>query len=91
MLKIIFWVITIYFLYRLVFNFIIPVWRVSSKMRRQVREFQDTVNARQGYTNTSANANGFNTTAEPEPKKKKEGEYIEFEEITSEETRNPKL
>ena len=82
MLKIIFWVITIYFLYRLVFNFIIPVWRVSSKMCSQVREFQENVNARQGYTNTQGSANGFNTsTAEPQPKKEKEGEYIEFEEI----------
>lgn len=81
MLKIIFWVITIYFLYRLVFNFIIPVWRVSSKMRSQVREFQENVNARQGYTHAQGTANGFNTTAEPQPKKEKEGEYIEFEEI----------
>lgn len=89
MLKIIFWVITIYFLYRLVFNFIIPVWRVSSKMRHQVREFQETMNARQGHSNPTGNANGFNTTPDPTPKK--EGEYIEFEEITSEETRNSKL
>lgn len=68
--------LAIYFLYRFIFNFILPVYRVSKKMKGQMRDFQSKMNQ---------NGQGF----KPKPpnqepasgKSAKEGEYIDFEEI----------
>ena len=76
MLRYIFWFLTIYFLYRLVFNFIIPVWRVSRQMKGQVRDFQDKMNA-QNEAPTSSHPNTEAKSRQPE----KEGDYIDFEEV----------
>lgn len=79
MLKFIFWFLTIYFLYRLVFNFIIPVMRVSRQMKGQVREFQDQMNARNQQASASQPAS--NQSASSSQPKAREGDYIDFEEI----------
>jgi hypothetical protein len=78
MLRYIFWFLTIYFLYRLVFNFIIPVWRVSRQMKGQVRDFQDRMSAQNEAAPTSSP-----NTAQPQPKPatEKKGDYIDFEEV----------
>ena len=78
MLRYIFWFLTIYFLYRLVFNFIIPVWRVSRQMKGQVRDFQDRMSAQNGAAPTSS-AN--NAQPQPNPATEKKGDYIDFEEV----------
>jgi hypothetical protein len=64
----------IYALYRVIFDFIIPVVRVSGEMKKKMREFQ----------------NNMNQTTEPEDpiksskdNKKKTGDYIDFEEVKS--------
>jgi hypothetical protein len=68
--------LAIYFLYRFIFNFIIPIYRVSKKMKGQMRDFQSQMNQ---------NGQGFQPNPprqEPAPgKSTKEGEYIDFEEI----------
>ncbi len=65
----------IYILYKLIFEFIIPVYQSTKKIRKQFGEMhakmQQDMNA---YENRK-------TTAEPQPKVKKEGDYIEFEEV----------
>ena len=74
MLRYIILMLVIYGLYRLIFNFIIPVIRVSNKMRKQVREFQN-------------NMHNPNNDAEPaqqpasKTKQKTKGDYIDFEEV----------
>lgn len=78
MLKYIFWFLTIYFLYRLVFNFIIPVMRVSRQMKGQVRDFQDQMNARNQQATSQSTNTRTETNSQPKPK---EGDYIDFEEI----------
>ena len=75
MLRYIFWFLTIYFLYRLVFNFIIPVWRVSRQMKGQVREFQDRMSAQNEAPPVPPN------TAQPKQPTEKKGDYIDFEEV----------
>ena len=40
MLRVILWILLGYFLYKFVFGFLVPVFRVSRQMKRQVRDFQ---------------------------------------------------
>jgi hypothetical protein len=66
----------IYFLYRLVFDFIIPIYRSSKKVKEHMEEMQhrmqDSLHQQQRHANT------------PPPEKAKrvrEGEYIDYEEV----------
>jgi len=77
MLRYIFWFLTIYFLYRLVFNFIIPVWRVSRQMKGQVRDFQEKMNAQ----NASAAQPQSTPANKPTQSAATKGDYIDFEEV----------
>ncbi len=74
MLKFILWSILIYGLIRFIFNFLIPVVRTASQMKKQVREFQDKMNAENQYNNAQASQ----PKASPRPKSE---DYIDFEEV----------
>ena len=67
-------VFLIYILYKLIFEFIIPVYQSTKKIRKQFGEMQSKMQQ-------DLDAYGKKPTAEPEARKKKEEEYIEFEEI----------
>ena len=69
-------VISLYFLYRLVFHLIVPVFMVARKMKQQVRNFNDQMQS--GFQET-ANP-GSRPNPEPSPEVKA-GEYIDFEEV----------
>jgi|GEM_PF-814891 hypothetical protein len=74
------WGIVIYCVIKVLFNFVIPLIRVTSRMRRQVREFQRQANAEgdgQFQNYQSQNRSSGNQSAG----KQKVGEYIDFEEI----------
>ena len=76
--------IIIYLLVRFVFNFVIPLFRVTKQMRDQVKEFQDRMNEQQQYQRTSGpdTATGVHSTPKDSRRQKKPaGEYIDFEEI----------
>jgi uridine kinase len=75
MIRIIIWAIVAYCLYKLVFDFLIPVFRVTRRMKRQVREFQRQANGQ------FENYQKDNIRPGQEPPAQKEGEYIDFEEI----------
>lgn len=75
----------LYFLYRLVFDFIIPVYRSTKKVRKHMRDIQSRMQERsqqeqqqQNYANPSPR---FRETSKP--KKEKKGEYIDYEEVES--------
>jgi len=71
LLRAILWILLIYFIYKFIFDFILPIAQVSTKMNRKVKDFweqQDTV--RQPSQTTHADT--------PKPKS---GDYIDFEEI----------
>lgn len=76
-LEIILEVLFLYFLYRLVFDFIIPVYRSSKKIHRNIKEMhgkmQDHLRQQQQQQQ--------NNTPPPTSHKVKEGEYIEYEEV----------
>lgn len=65
----------IYFLYRLVFDFIIPIYRSSKKVKEHMEEMQhrmqDTLRQQQRHAN-----------APPQKAKPvRDGEYIDYEEV----------
>jgi hypothetical protein len=68
--------IALYVLYKLVFNFIVPVYKTTTQVKQQFRNMHD---------NMRQHANNFQEQQEPESKKEKAtasvGEYIDFEEV----------
>ena len=77
MLRYLFYAFLIYLAYRLIFHFIIPVYRTSKQMKKQFHEMhnrmQDHVNQQQGYQQSP--------TPKPGDKKEHAGDYIDFEEL----------
>lgn len=75
-LRYIIWIFVIYALYRLIFNFIIPVVRVSGEMKKKMREFNDTINQQQ-------HSQPDDSLKHSSSAKQKDGDYIDFEEVKS--------
>ena len=77
MLRFLLYAFLIYLAYRLVFHFIIPVYKTTRQVKKQFREMhsrmEDQMNQYQ--------ANQQNPTPQPENKKEQAGDYIEFEEV----------
>jgi hypothetical protein len=69
MLKFLFELFLLYLLYKLVFDFIIPVYRVSRQMREHVARRQEEFNADQNREKKTTQVS------------KERTDYIEFEEI----------
>jgi hypothetical protein len=74
-LRYILWIFAIYALYRLIFDFIIPVVRVSGQMKKKVREFQNTMEQQ--------NSHAQEPVQHPKGTRQKNGDYIDFEEVKS--------
>ena len=78
MLQTILLLLGIYVLYKVIFDFIIPVTRATSQVRKQFQEAQQRMQAEMNtHSNRPASPNQYpNTGSVP-----KGGDYIEFEEI----------
>jgi len=74
-LRYIIWIFVIYGLYRLIFDVIIPIARVSGQMKKRMRGFQDEMHRQ----NPPAQEPFKKATDTP----KKAGDYIDFEEVKS--------
>lgn len=74
-LRYIIWIFVIYALFRLIFDVIIPIVRVSGQMKRKMREFQDVVNQQHQPQQPQE------TYTQPKEVKQKTGDYIDFEEV----------
>lgn len=80
MLAIIFYAFLAYIMYRLVFHFILPVFRTYRRVKKGFRDMQEQMQSRQpggGQQGTGASS-PYQGSAQPQPKV---GEYIDFEEI----------
>ena len=65
----------IYIFYKLIFDFIMPVYQSTKKIKRQVGEMQSKMQQdMNAYSNQHA-------SGQPKQEKAKEDDYIEFEEI----------
>lgn len=71
----------IYLLYKFIFDFIIPVYESSKRIRKQFGDMQEKMqqdmNRYQNMNETRQQSATTSTQKEP----KKEGDYIDFEEI----------
>jgi len=80
MLRVILWILLAYFLYRFVFGFLLPIFKVGRQMKRQVRDFQSQMNeAQQNYQHNHQQQAAPQQQAKPS--NQKSGDYIDFEEI----------
>jgi Sec-independent protein translocase protein TatA len=75
MIRVILFALLIYFLYRFIFHFLVPVSKAAREMKNKMNEFQNRMQQQQGFS------------TRPEPAKeaapqKKAGDYIDFEEVT---------
>ncbi len=64
-----------YLLYKLIFDFIVPIYQSTKKIKKQFGEMQDKM---------QNDINRYQTHEKPrqtEPSPEKEGDYIEFEEV----------
>ena len=67
----------LYLLYKFIFDFIIPVYQSSKKIKKQFGEMQEKMQSDlKNYQNQTQQK-----ASRPEPSPKKEGDYIDFEEI----------
>ena len=64
-----------YLLYKIIFEFILPVYHSTKKIRKQFSNMQEKMeeDSKAPYSRTTA--------AQPETKVKREGDYIDYEEI----------
>jgi hypothetical protein len=76
MLRYLLYAFLIYLAYRLVFHFIIPVYKTTKQVKKQFREMnsriEDHINQQQANQPP---------TPQPENKKTQAGDYIDFEEV----------
>ena len=77
MLRYLFFAFLIYLAYRLVFHFIIPIYKTTRQVKKQFREMhsrmQDNMSQQQPQQQP--------VTPATENKKKQAGDYIDFEEL----------
>ncbi|WP_298709089.1 DUF4834 family protein [Chitinophaga sp.] len=86
LLKLIFYILAGWFLYKLIFQFIIPVYRGTKQVRRQMQDMQDAM--RQQYEQQQRQQQQQQTAQQQVPprqqepvRKRDDGDYIDFEEI----------
>ena len=72
-------VFLLYLLLKLIFDFIIPVYQTSKRVKRQFGEMQSKMDEQMNQFNRQ-NGQRTQTTTSAKPEKKKE-EYIDYEEI----------
>lgn len=81
MLKFFFSIFIAWLLYKLVFDLLIPGYKVTKQVRRQMNDMQEHM--RQQYESQQSAQPGQNPrpSSPPESKKVDKGDYLDFEEI----------
>jgi hypothetical protein len=77
MLRYLFFAFLIYLAYRLVFHFIIPVYKTTRQVKRQFREMHSRMQDNMSQEPPHQQA----ATPATENKKQQAGDYIDFEEL----------
>jgi hemolysin activation/secretion protein len=76
MFKIIIYGFLLYLLYKFIFELVIPVSKATSQVKDKLREMQEQQQAQQHFQQQQQA-----TASQPVPPKKKDEDYIEFEEV----------
>ncbi|NLR79039.1 DUF4834 family protein [Chitinophaga eiseniae] len=79
MLKFFFSIFIAWLLYKLVFDLLIPGYKVTKQVRRQMSDMQEHM--RQQYESQQAGSQQSSAPNPPPPKKVDKGDYIDFEEV----------
>jgi hypothetical protein len=74
MIKLIFYGLVVYLIYKLIFELVIPVSKASSQMREKIHQMQEQQNFQQQQTKPAAEPQKAATA-------KTDKDYIEFEEV----------
>ena len=72
--RLIFDLFVIYMIYKLIFDFIIPVFTTTKQMKQKMTEMQQKMQEQQGSNKTKS-------FSKPEEKKVEHEDYIDYEEI----------
>jgi hypothetical protein len=75
--KILFYGFLLYLAYKLIFNFVIPIYKTTKQVKRSFRDMQEQM---QQHADPYYQQPQTNSPAE-KPAKGKSGDYIEFEEV----------
>ena len=76
MLRYLFYAFLIYLAYRLIFHFIIPIYKTTKQVKKQFREMHGQM---EDHLNQQANQQTM--PPKQEDKKAQAGDYIDFEEV----------
>lgn len=75
--KILLYAFLFYVLYRLVFHFILPIYRTTQQVKRGFREMNERMNQQYGAGRPDQQASAQKEKEDPDQL----GEYIDFEEV----------
>jgi hypothetical protein len=79
MLQYIFWAIVFYLLFRFIFNFVVPVIRVSRQMRKQMNQFNENMRGQQ-QAETDFRGQHQQASSQDKPRPRQD-DYLDFEEV----------
>lgn len=77
LLRLIIWSLVIYFFYKFIFEFLMPVGKAASQMKTKINEMQQQMQEQQQQFQQSQQ----NATVKPPNPTEKSGDYIDFEEV----------
>lgn len=75
-LRFLFYAFLVYMLYKLVFDFIIPVYRTTKRVKKGFREMNERM-----QQHTEAFTQQTRPAAKPQKEQARPGDYIDFEEV----------
>ena len=87
MLRFLFYAFLIYLAYRLVFHFIIPIYKTTRQVKKQFRDMSERMNNSDVHGRMEDHLNQYQANQQhpiPNTEKKREqvgGDYIDFEEV----------
>lgn len=80
MFRVLLYIFLIYLAYRLIFNFIIPVYRTTRQVKKGFSEMNGRMNEFMNQQQASSQP-GQTSTSKNKTEKEPPGDYIDFEEI----------
>ena len=86
MLRYLFYAFLIYLAYRLIFHFIIPIYKTTKQVKKQFREMSARMDRSDGHSRVEDHINQQQSNQQTMPpkqedKKAQAGDYIDFEEV----------
>ena len=79
--RILLYILLAYFLYKFVFDLLVPIVKMTWRVRRQVKDFQRQQQQQQDPLHNNASTNGHASATNGAAAKPKAGDYIDFEEV----------